>query len=52
MVPNVEATEALAGRYAAMLAEEMIVGEARSPEDLIAACTKLEVTVNATSASV
>ncbi|MGJ4728179.1 hypothetical protein [Luteimonas sp. SDU101] len=51
-MPNVGAREALAGSDASMLADEMIVDEVRFPENLMAARTDVNATVNATSASV
>jgi len=51
IVPGGNARTALEQDYAAMLADEVMVGDALSFEGLMAACAELEATVNATTAS-
>ena len=46
IVPTGEAREALAADYAAMLADEVMVGNARSFDQLMNACEDLEAAVN------
>lgn len=51
IVPESQARRALAQDYAAMLADEVMVGEALSFDDLMAACADLEHTINETRRS-
>jgi hypothetical protein len=46
IVPEGEARAALAKDYAAMLADEVMVGDALSFDDLLNACSDLEATIN------